>query len=283
MKKFILSKQKHIAVILSASVIIMAVLTMVLDIRHGIKNRDLFISREDITIAAAPITDASYDMSFTFPVTDSILRFDTANSTMADIDNDVKDSLDSIPQEDFDPSPPVISQAEQDAADLARYKRASLLRKKNRIPDYSRSDIHNMDLTAPSGITVRDLREIGGYSGLKGLEKAFVKAEKDHGINCLFMYSLAVIESAGGTKMYRPNNMFGFMGKSFRSKAECIDYVSGKISANYLRPGGSFYRGKRITDVNVKYSTSSTWDSKIEGVMFRLYRRARVNNLAKYD
>ncbi|MEA4923536.1 MAG: hypothetical protein VB031_09335 [Eubacteriaceae bacterium] len=154
---------------------------------------------------------------------------------------------------------------------------------KERIPAYSLSDIVSMDMTAASGVTEDDLKAAGTHSGLKGLESAFVKAEKDYGVNCLFLYGIAVTESSGGTAMFKPNNMFGYGHKSFSSKAECIDYVAQRISEDYLSETGPYYRGKTPTDVNKVYCTGDTWHGKVEKTMYTMYQDIRQNNLARYD
>ena len=96
-----------------------------------------------------------------------------------------------------------------------------------------------------------------------GIEDAFLKAEQDYGINCLFVMAIGSLESANGTICFRPNNMFGFGGRGFSPKSECVDVVARTLEYSYLTPGGSLYNGKRITDVNKRYAASSTWDDKV--------------------
>ena len=193
----------------------------------------------------------------------------SAEDAKAKIDEQIAKTIGTAPDREVVPNAPIVS-AEEKA-------------EKNRIPNYSRAQIASLDLTKPSNITVADLKAIGNYTGLKGLEKAFVGAEEKYGVNCLFVYAIAVIESGGGAQCYRPNNMFGFMGKSFDSKSDAIYYVTQALSNNYLASNGSFFYGKTAAAVNTKYCTGGSWHGKIENVMYRMYKAARANNLAKYE
>ena len=201
-----------------------------------------------------------------------------------DIDVQIAQTVGSAPDREVVPNAPMVSEEEK-AREVAEREaeEARIEALKNRIPNYSRSDIAKLDLTKPSNITVADLKAIGNYSGLNGLEKSFVGAEKKYGVNCLFVYAIAVVESGGGAKCYRPNNMFGFMGKSFKSKSEAIYYVTKALSQNYLATGSRFYYGKTAAAVNTKYCTGSSWHGKIENVMYRMYQAARAHNLAQLD
>lgn len=138
------------------------------------------------------------------------------------------------------------------------------------IPAYSESQVRSMDVSKPSGVTEAELKLIT-KGNLKGLESSFIKAEKDYGVNCLFVIAIASLESADGTICFKPNNMFGFGSSGFSSKAQCIDVVSKALAQNYLRSGGSLYCGKTIADVNKRYAASSTWDDKVASRMTSYY------------
>lgn len=138
------------------------------------------------------------------------------------------------------------------------------------IPAYSQSQVRTLDVSKPSGVTLSDL-ELVTRSGLKGLESAFLKAEENYGVNCLFVMAIASLESADGTICFRPNNMFGYGNSGFSSKAEGIDVVSKALAQRYLSPGGSLYSGKTISDVNKRYASSSTWDDKVAARMANYY------------
>ncbi len=138
------------------------------------------------------------------------------------------------------------------------------------IPAYSYDECWSLDVSKPSGVTLSDLQLVS-RGAFVGIEDAFLKAEQDYGVNCLFVMAIASLESANGTMCFRPNNMFGFGGRSFSSKSECVDVVSRALANNYLSPGGSLYNGTRITDVNKRYAASSTWDDKVCRNMARYY------------
>ena len=139
-----------------------------------------------------------------------------------------------------------------------------------------------MDVSKPSGVTVSDLKLVT-QGNLVGLEDSFLKAEKDYGVNCLFVMAIASLESANGTMCFKPNNMFGFGSSGFSSKAECIDVVSKALAQNYLSPGGSLYSGKTISDVNKRYAASSTWDDKVARNMTNYYSVISVHHNKALD
>ena len=139
-----------------------------------------------------------------------------------------------------------------------------------------------MDVSKPSGVTVSDLKLVT-QGNLVGLEDSFLKAEKDYGVNCLFVMAIASLESANGTMCFKPNNMFGFGSSGFSSKAECIDVVSRALAQNYLSPGGSLYSGKTISDVNKRYASSSTWDDKVARNMTNYYSVISVHHNKALD
>lgn len=156
----------------------------------------------------------------------------------------------------------VASSQEIDLANKLRKITVDDVYAKEAIPAYSYAQVWNMDMSKPSGATVDDLKQVS-RGAFVGLEDAFVKAEKDYDVNCLFVMGIASLESANGTICFKPNNMFGFGNRGFSSKAECIDVVARALANNYLTPGGGLYCGTRITDVNRRYAASSTWDEKV--------------------
>lgn len=166
-----------------------------------------------------------------------------------------------------------------DLANALRTSAANRVIADETIPAYSESQVRSMDVSKPSGVTEADLKLIT-KGNLKGLEGAFVKAEKDYGVNCLFVVAIASLESADGTMCFKPNNMFGFGKSGFSSKAEGINVVSKALAQNYLRPGGSLYCGKTISDVNKRYASSSTWDDKVAARMTSYYGTISKNRNA---
>ena len=159
---------------------------------------------------------------------------------------------------------------EVDLADALRVSTVNAVIEEESIPAYTNAQIRSLDVSKPSGVTKSDLKLVT-QGALVGLEDAFLKAEQDYGINCLFVMAIASHESANGTICFRPNNMFGFGRSGFSSKAEGIDVVSRALARNYLSPGGSLYSGKTISDVNKRYAASTTWDDKVASKMTHYY------------
>lgn len=148
---------------------------------------------------------------------------------------------------------------------------AKRLTKQEAIPAYSISQIYSLDLRKPSGVTVADL-ELVTSAGLVGLEEAFVNAEEKYGVNCIFLMSIASLESAKGTMMFRPNNMFGYGKTGFSSKAEGINVVAKGLSSRYLSPGGSLYGGSpTLKGVNKRYAANPKWYAKVGSYMEQYY------------
>ena len=155
-----------------------------------------------------------------------------------------------------------------DLANALRTSAANRVIADETIPAYSESQVRSMDVSKPSGVTEAELKLIT-KGNLKGLESSFIKAEKDYGVNCLFVIAIASLESA-----------VGFGSSGFSSKAEGINVVSKALAQNYLRPGGSLYCGKTISDVNKRYAASSTWDDKVAARMTSYYGTISKNRSA---
>ena len=139
------------------------------------------------------------------------------------------------------------------------------------IPAYTASQIRSMDVSKPSGVTVADLKLVT-RGNFRGLEEYFWKAEQDYGINCLFVMAIGANESAYGTICFRKNNMFGFAGKGYATKAENIDVVARTLAHKYLTPGSSLYKGKTVDAVHKRYAASSVWDDHVVNYMVKFYR-----------
>ena len=105
-----------------------------------------------------------------------------------------------------------------------------------------------------------------------GLEDSFVKAEQKYGVNCVFLMSIASLESAKGTMMFRPNNMFGYGKTGFSSKSEGINVVASGLSSRYLKPGASLYGGSpTLQGVNKRYASNPDWYAKVGNYMKEYY------------
>ena len=160
---------------------------------------------------------------------------------------------------------------EVDLPNALRTYTAQRLIKQESIPAYSMEQLYKLDLRKPSGVSAADLKLVTSH-GLVGLEEAFVKAEQKYGVNCVFLMSIASLESAKGTMMFRDNNMFGYGRSGFSSKAEGINVVASGLSSKYLRPGASLYGGSpTLKGVNRRYAANPQWYAKVGKYMKQYY------------
>jgi beta-N-acetylglucosaminidase len=84
--------------------------------------------------------------------------------------------------------------------------------------------------------------------------------------------SIASLESAYGTQMFRPNNMFGYGRTGFSSKQEGIMTVAKGLGTRYLPPGGSLYGGSpTLKGVNKRYAANPQWYYKVGKYMQGYY------------
>ncbi len=129
-----------------------------------------------------------------------------------------------------------------------------------------------IDLTIPCGYSAEELSR--GLSGeLDLFSKDFIAAEEKYGVNALFLCAVAALESGWGKYCFRPNNIFGWSGKDFETKEECIDFVASKIAEHYLSENGKYYNGKTVSGVNVYYNGNDFWEEKILEIMALISRR----------
>ena len=115
----------------------------------------------------------------------------------------------------------------------------------------------NLDLTTPCGFS----------------------AEENYGVNALFLCAVSALESGWGKYCFRKNNIFGWSGKDFETKAECIDFVASKIAEHYLSEDGKYYNGKTVSGVNVFYNGNLFWEEKISGIMSMISRKIALSEI----
>lgn len=129
------------------------------------------------------------------------------------------------------------------------------------------------ELTQPCGLTEEELAsrllyELPQYAG------DFLAAEEKHGVNACFLAAIASLESGHGRYCFKPNNIFGWSGKSFESVPECIDYVAEKLATNYLDPEGKYYKGGKISDIGKVYCPGKEeWVTKVTGIYEKLLEK----------
>mgnify|MGYP001480179412 CR=1 FL=1 len=129
-----------------------------------------------------------------------------------------------------------------------------------------------MELMSDSGLTAEELAPALGE--LAPYAEDFLAAERETGVNAVFLASLAAFESGWGRFCRAENNIFGWSGPSFSDKGECIAEISRRIARIYLTFGGACYRGGTLSDVNICYNGSESWFSGMRAMMAQIGTRA---------
>ena len=142
---------------------------------------------------------------------------------------------------------------------------------------------YDMDLRTKSNLTESDLEKAFKNTGMAGLGKYFVQAEKEYGVNALYLASLGANESAWGTSDFAKerNNLFGWQSydsnlnatKYFETKGDGVLVVAKSLSKNYLTEGGCYFNGYTMKDVSKKYASDKEHSTKIYSVMKTIVSR----------
>ena len=131
------------------------------------------------------------------------------------------------------------------------------------------------DLTKLCGLSAEQL-SLGLRGELTSLADEFIAAEEKYGVNAVFLSAVAALESGWGRKCFRLNNIFGWSGKDFGSKEECIDFVASKIAEHYLSEDGKYYNGKTVSCVNICYNGNPFWARKVNEIMAMIIRNCEA-------
>lgn len=152
------------------------------------------------------------------------------------------------------------------------------------IPD--NTNISNFSLLTPTNYTIEELDEILVGTGFEGYGEAYYQAEKETGINSVFLISLSALESGWNTSTLakQKNNVFGWQAyddnfdsaKTFNDVENSIIHCAKGIKELYLTKGGKYHYGYGLEAMNMKYSTSSTWAYKVGRIMLQLYDKLEV-------
>lgn len=133
-------------------------------------------------------------------------------------------------------------------------------------------------LLSPSGLTAAEL-EAGLLGNLKPYAAAFVEAERQTGINAVFLAAVAALESGWNTSAVaeNKNNLFGWSAATgyadFESKEDCIAEVAGCIKTLYLSPDGIYFNGYTVEAVNIRYNGNEQWETAVLQIMQDIQRR----------
>lgn len=159
----------------------------------------------------------------------------------------------------------------------------------------------NMNLMTPSGFTLDQFKKVlSGNSGdkqgvIESNAEYFYYAEKQYGINGIYLASMAIHEGGWGTSQIANDkkNLFGYGAYdsnpyggaySFDSYAAGIDLLARVLVKNYLNPSGTeiydgqlatgmYYNGPTLTGVNTRYASDKNWANAVFKWMTYLYER----------
>lgn len=137
------------------------------------------------------------------------------------------------------------------------------------------------DLTVITGFTAEELESLLADSGLAGLGAFYAEKEQSHGLNALFMISVAQLESGfGNSKLAKNcNNLGGIKNggngyMEFPTLQDCVEYQATLLRDDYLSEDGKYYSGKTTKDVSQKYCEGSeSWYTQVESLMKKNYEK----------
>lgn len=132
---------------------------------------------------------------------------------------------------------------------------------------------YNTNLLIKSNIKEETLAKAFQNTKMQGLEKYFIQAERESGINALYLAGLAVHESGWNTSKFanKRNNLFGWQAydndldktKYFESKGECILFVAERIKTLYLSENGMFHSGYTMESISNRYASDKDHAKKV--------------------
>ena len=151
-------------------------------------------------------------------------------------------------------------------------------KEKNRIQgiSYLRENV-----TVISNITEEEMKEVlintTGSKTMAHLANAFVKAEKEYGVNAFFMAGIVALESGFATsrRAVEDNNLTGYEvysdsseGRLFSSHDESILHTARHLSKNYLKEDGIYYNGLSVDAIQLMYcpdeGKDKRWEEKVD-------------------
>lgn len=138
----------------------------------------------------------------------------------------------------------------------------------------------NSDLRILSNLTAEEYNKMLENTELNNLGNALEKAEKEYGVNGLYLMGLACLESGYGKSEFarKRNNLVGWNAVNsnpnkasyFESKEECILYVAKRLKTNYLNKNGCYFNGYSARTIDVKYCTDKKHADKIIQIINKL-------------
>lgn len=139
------------------------------------------------------------------------------------------------------------------------------------------------DLRILSNLNENDYNIMLRGTKLEGLGGIFAKIETEYNINGLYMLGLACLESDFGKSNFaiQRNNLVGWnavdsnpnKASYFKSKEECLTFVSNKLKTNYLSENGCYFEGFTGRDIDKHYCTDRKHIDKICNIVNKLIKK----------
>lgn len=143
----------------------------------------------------------------------------------------------------------------------------------------SYADFNSEDVLEPSNVSAEEL-ESGLLYTLSDYSDLFIEAEKETGINALFLASVAALESGWGNSSLSDthNNLYGWTQNDgsyyhFNDVKECVNHVSSFLKEEYLSEDGVLFSGFSVSDINTNYNGNPEWEKGVISIMGDIQRR----------
>ena len=176
-----------------------------------------------------------------------------------------------------------------------------LITEKNRVATLKNNLNMDMDLSAPSGLTLSDYKTVFANNSsdknkiFEQNAETFYNAEQTYKINGIFLASVGIHESAWGTSSLAAdkNNLFGYnaydrdpynSAATFEDYQKAINTVAEALSLRYLHVAGTsigqgltatgiYFNGTTLKSVNIRYASDENWADKVFSYMQYLYNK----------
>lgn len=163
----------------------------------------------------------------------------------------------------------------------------SMKKKKRKVEKYVYIIFDSKNIFLPSNVDKKSLKYALAGTNMESLAGAFIKAEKEYGVNAIALAGIAAHESAWGSSRRArvDNNLTGFgvystssRGINGRTKEDNILATARCLATRYAEPGQRYFHGSGLLGVNKSYAASMTWASKVENCSIRV-----MNRVAQYN
>lgn len=106
-----------------------------------------------------------------------------------------------------------------------------------------------------------------------------IKASTEYKVNAVLLAAIIVHETGWGTsqKYKKLKNVAGIKRgpgyKKFASHKDSIMMLAKILFEDYTTPGGRYYKGPRLKDINYYYCTTKSWAPKVEDIIRRINKK----------